>query len=272
VLCRADQVIYVPPAQWSDRNSIDTADPTACVQGLTENLLLLVSDLVEVKNIEQCYLTNNPIELADSRRTDQPQMWSVGCSFTHGDGVAADQRYGQLLANELGMACSFLTRVGTSITWAADQILRSDVRSGDLVIWGITSTERSEYVNQDQLQPVTVNSHHLFSFLTTAFPRSNLLEQDLMYRHLYSIEHVINFCKTAQAQLILFGLLVSPNLLRYLKTKKNYANFPYQFRYHQDINNLTTQYQDFGRDGMHPGPLQHQQYKNFLLPFLKQSR
>ena len=42
VLFRADQIVYFPPAVWSDQTELDSLDPTQCIQGLTENALLVI--------------------------------------------------------------------------------------------------------------------------------------------------------------------------------------------------------------------------------------
>lgn len=254
---QADEIVYCPPKIWSDQATIDLLSPTESVQGLTENILLLLKNQVLIHGIEQALFYPNAIPLTDYRKTVQPQMWSVGCSITHGIGVDNSIRYGQQVADELDLECSFLTRSGSSITWAADQILRSDVKSNDIVVWGITNNERISYVHLGKLLPgVTTNN-------TSIVPMETLLSENTFYQNIYSIEQVINFCDKCQARLLMIGLLPSYNILRYLSTKSNFFNFPYTFNFLNS--SMRRSFVDVGTDNEHPGTLQHSLYKNFVL-------
>lgn len=258
---QADEIFYCPPKFWSDQHCVDLLNPTETVQGRTETVLLLLRDLVPITGIEKALFYPRAIPLADHRKTEQPQMWSVGCSLTHSDGVDNSVRYGQQVADELDLECSFLTRPGSSITWAADQILRSDVKSNDIVVWGITNNERVSYVHLGKLLPgVTINSYPYFPGIRRRIPIETLLSENTFYQNIYSIEQVINFCDKCQVRLLMVGLLPSYNILRYLSTKSNFFNFPYPYTF----SNLPS-FVDVGTDNKHPGPLQHSLYKNFVL-------
>ena len=92
---------------------------------LVEYSLFKLSKEKEVIGLEDLtYKTNEFRTLVDSRKTDNPQLWSVGCSHTYGVGVDKSQRYGQLLAEKIQLPVSFLAQDGSSTAWAADQILR----------------------------------------------------------------------------------------------------------------------------------------------------
>ena len=121
----ATEIVYAPPAKWTDSIAVDPTDPTVCVQGLTEIMLLLISEHCTVTNLDLCYFNPTINPLADLRKTENTQLWFAGCSFTYGVGVDSSQRYGQLVANHFNLPCSFLSKPGSSIAWAADQILRS---------------------------------------------------------------------------------------------------------------------------------------------------
>jgi hypothetical protein len=95
------------------------------------------------------------LKLSDVRKTSQPQLWVSGCSFAAGDGVQSNQRYGQILSDRLNLPVSFLAESGSSVTWAADQILRSDLRENDILIWGLTSIPRINYFKNNKV-------HHVF--------------------------------------------------------------------------------------------------------------
>jgi hypothetical protein len=67
------------------------------------------------------------------------------------------------------------------------------------------------------------------------------------------------------AKLLLVGILtnLNPNMLRFLKNKKNFCQIPYAL----NANNLL-QFADLGSDNSHPGPLQHQLYADTILKHL----
>lgn len=263
--CLADEVFYSPPKNWSDDKIVDDFDPNTSIQGLTEGLLMLVSLYTKVTGLTIAE-PKQPILLVDNRKAEDSQLWIAGCSVSHGLGVNPDQRYGQLLADDLGLSCSFLTRVGSSIDWASDQIIRSDIRAGDIVIFGLTTAERLTYVhNKELLSGVTARSYEFRPELEKIIPEHNLVTENTFYHQLIAIDRCINFCNKVKAKLILLGLLTSHsyNLLRHLHNKKNFFQYPYQFVYTNP--SLTCQFEDLGHDGSHPGPKQHQAYKNFIL-------
>jgi hypothetical protein len=263
-------IVYAPPEIWSDGKSISVTDPTACVQGLTEVMLLLISSYRTVKNLELCYFNPTVNPLSDLRKTENTQLWVSGCSMTYATGVNDSQRYGQLVADYLNLPCSFLAKPGSSIAWAADQILRSDIRPGDIVIWGITNTERSTLINQNTLTCVNTSSYIEDSNIEKLLPLKTLTNETTFYSHLYSIEQVINFCEKQQATLLLAGLLVGHNMFRYLKTKTNYFHYNYKIKF---LNNTLSniEYVDLGTDNQHPGVKQHQLYADFCQTVLKNS-
>jgi hypothetical protein len=262
------EIVYAPPEKWADSMFIDPVDPTMCVQGLTESLLLLISSYRPVTNLELCYFNPMANPLVDLRKTKGTQVWVAGCSVTYGIGVDNSQRYGQLVATHFNLPCSFLAKPGSSIAWGADQILRSDIIPGDIVIWGITSTERSTLISQNKLTCVNIGSYARDNNIEKQLPIKTLFNETTFYSHLYSIEQVINYCKKQQATLVLVGLLASDNMVRYLKTKNNYFHYNYKLNF-QD-NTISVKYVDLGTDNQHPGPKQHQAYATFCQSALTQ--
>lgn len=263
VAMTASQIVYMPPESWSDGNKLDLLDPTACLQGMTEYLLLLLSELRPIKHIEKCELSANVNPVVDRRKSDRAQLWIAGCSVSEGVGVEPGQRYGQLVADSLNIPCSFLVKGGSSIAWAADQILRSDIRADDIVVWGITNTARMTLVHENQLFTTNINTYQVNADMENIFPLRLLLNQNTFYSHLYAIEQVINFCSKCQAKLLLVGLLANNNMLRYLKTKSNYFHFIHQLDFSNNL--VYDKYIDLGNDQKHPGINQHKQYSDFIL-------
>jgi hypothetical protein len=264
LLLAADEIFYCPPTQWSDKKSIDVVWPLSCIQGLTEHLLLTLTSNKKIHNFDRNNLVPDPVLLVDQRQSDESQLWIAGCSISHGIGVELNERYGHLVADALKMSCSFLTRPGSAIDWSADQIVRSDIRPSDIVVWGITSNARLTFVHGNKLlQGVNNRSYDIKKNLESIVPKKTLISQNTFYKHIYSIKQVINFCNKCQARLIIVGLLTSNSTFRYLATLPEYHHYPYQQACKN--NAITDVLEDYGTDGSHPGPIQHKRYADFIL-------
>ena len=100
---RADKIVYAPPMTWSDGKTFHLLNPENSLQGVTEYMLLMMSDDIEIVNIESAYLSKDPTPVMDSRHGTDPQLWFVGPSIVEGTGVDPKCRFGQLVA-EIGRA------------------------------------------------------------------------------------------------------------------------------------------------------------------------
>jgi hypothetical protein len=189
----------------------------------------------------------------------------VGCSYTSAVGVADDQRYGHLLANELGIPVSFLAKAGGSIDWCADQILRSDIRPGDTVVWGLTGDRRWSYWQDDKVECYTLNHReqlHQHPVLSPKLLDQMLMHNNMIYQGISHINQVINFCRKLNVKLLIVGLLESAEIDMAL------INTPEFVRY-INTESPSTLLTDLGTDNQHPGPKQHQLYAAFCKTFLK---
>jgi hypothetical protein len=194
------------------------------------------------------------LHLVDQRKTQQKQLWIAGCSVSHGIGVTEQTRYGQLLADQLNLPASFLTYGSSSIVWAADQILRSDIRSEDIVVWGLTSWSRTPFFNNNVLHQVTATSLEKYSEHRKLVNPDALSSDHLFYQSLTSIFQVINFCQKINATLVIASL-VDDCICEFLKDQPSFIML---FK----LWGRDQLYIDLGYDGMHPGVITHQFYHN----------
>ena len=208
--------------------------------------------------------------LEDNRKSENHQLWISGCSMSHGVGVDINQRYGQLIANQINYPVSFLTKGSSSIPWAVDQIVRSDIRAGDIVILGLTDEVRFPYwrTNKEVFHIIPSiherqNQNHKFSFtnISRVIADRLITDDNVFYQSIIRIYQLINFCDKVGAKLLILGILSSGELALHLHNVDNfihYTNFKSPF-----------QYIDIGTDNLHPGPLQHQLYADFCQTALK---
>lgn len=229
--------------------------------------------------------------LADQRQSDQPQIWVAGCSIANGTDVEKTERYGQLLADELNMPVSFLSILGSAIPWAADQILRSDIRQGDIVVWGLTGISRyltfrnNIFVNvlpetflveidpisfalrngedRQQVLDYYVNYQKGIDSWTgqeTKEMESACLNSDRLMQAVQTIHQVNNFCNKIGAKLIVF--LHDISLEEYYDfVEERISNLPGYLK--------ISEVKDMGKHGTHPGPKTHQTWTDEILEKLK---
>jgi hypothetical protein len=270
LLFSVKEIFYI-----SDNNAtgdFDYRNPTMNMRGLTEYFLLIVKEEgIKINNFIPLG-TQNVIEdlnvmlsLIDYRKPDNgPQLWCVGCSVTVGYGVDQTQRYSNLISKKLNLPLNLLAHHGSSIPWASDQILRSDIRNNDLVIWGITTKNRINYFHNGEiihLHPLTINHPSRRSLSDVS--KHLLTDEDfLSYTNLTSIDRVVKFCKKIGAKLLLVGIMPTDSDFLFLRKFQEYYHYPYP----------TQKFKDLGYDGGHPGPLQHQEYAEKILSLLEKRK
>jgi len=260
ILSQADTLIYHPPVKWSDR-----VDDVSLMKVWTEfyvasyqklNGQPVDTRLCKIENL------NHMLALKDYRKTSESQLWIAGCSVSHGVGILDNQRYGQLLSNYLDKPVSFLTQPGSSISWAADQLLRSDLRPNDIVVWGLTSFNRFTYYEHDQFHYVNVSYYTRHPEFDKIVSVSRLDDDDLIYQNVCSIYSVINFCKKNNVKLFLIGLLTDHNDICWLNACENFLPLSGMLGTEK-----YDRYLDYGDDDKHPGSLTHEWYAKQIIEY-----
>jgi hypothetical protein len=245
LLLAADLIEYHPPERWSDHS--DTYQ-LHNMQRITEYYLYDVNLLKKnVTGLTLDHWTKNIkyLQLADTRKTTGQNLWISGCSISHGVGIDPNQRYGQLLADSLQLPVNFLTKGGSGIEWAADQLLRSDIQKNDIVVWGLTSEFRAAEWDSTKHSVKNINPYDFEASESGSL--AIVSEENRLYKALIAINQVENFCIKIGVKLILFPLLASESLRLHLSNNRCYNENPYLARF-----------VDIGNDGEHPGPKQHQ--------------
>jgi hypothetical protein len=205
------------------------------------------------------------LSLSDQRKTDNKQLWVAGCSYANGHGIEKNQTYGYIIGQELKLPVSFLTEDGSSISWAADQILRSNIKKDDILVWGLTGIGRFPYYDQDKINHVNTKYYDVFPNFNRVVDQRLLVSDHMLYSAITAIEQVINYSNKIGFKLLLTLFPLTSDLhelfMRY------YLN---QFDFF--VNNYfdaEEKFIDYGSDQAHPGPKQHQYYANLILKNLK---
>ena len=255
VLMQSDLTVYAPPDKWSD-----SFFGKSKMQIWTEDYLAAFAHHGKlIQNLPAPNLKNKStmLKLSDPRKIAHPQLWIAGCSISHGIGVSDKQRYGQILSEQLNLSVSFLTRESSSVIWAADQILRSDLKEDDILIWGLTSIPRLPLFSDNKLHHVNPTSTNFQELLVH-------YNEDVLYRSLTSVYQVINFCKKIKIELFLVNLL-DDMLVNYLKDDVEVLSLSKLWG--RDPGDL---FVDVGTDGRHPGIKSHAFYAEEILKKIKE--
>ena len=261
LLRQADNIIYVPDPSWVAGQKVKQYSERYWVEQY-----LYTFSLDKSKKIVNCpipYLpTNDDLMLVINaqRKNNGPHLWVSGCSTTFGVGVNIHERYANILAEKLNLPLCMLATSGASVAYAADQILRSDIQKGDLVVLGITNHQRKTYYYEENSEIIHIT--------VTNFKEQNrkidLTDPTLLYDSITAVHRVLNFCHKINAKLILVGIHPDNEFSAYLKNIPSYVHA--NGFYGVD----TDRFKDFGDDNLHAGPLMHQLYAEKILNKLKE--
>jgi hypothetical protein len=204
--------------------------------------------------------------MLNKRPSDEPVVWIAGCSIAHGIAVEQTQRFGNLVSEQLKMTPVYLTEPGTSIEWSTNQILRSDIRPGDKLVWGVTGINRYYYYAEDgRSQNIAWFYYKLNPSFQKTIDERRLTDMNLAYKASDYIHQVTNFLKKV-GSVDYCMIWVMP------KNQKNQTEVFLKLT--QDIPKFilglpeSNGFIDFGTDNQHPGPLQHKSYAEKVLTVL----
>jgi hypothetical protein len=262
LLRQADNIIYVPDPNWVANQKVKQYSE----RYWTEQYLYTFS-LDKTKKIincpTPCFTINNKLMLTlNAQRTNNdPHLWVSGCSTSWGVGVEIHERYANILSEKLNLPLCMLAHDGASVTYAADQILRSDIRKGDLVILGVTNHQRKTHYNEENSEII----HVTVANFKEQTRKIDLTDPTLLYDSITAVHRVLNFCQAVNAKLILIGVHIDIEFATYLKDIPLYvhANGFYGA-------NKNDMFKDLGNDMTHPGPLTHKWYAEKILDKLKE--
>lgn len=242
---------FPPPNGWKSKEF------EAATRRLLTKLIKFFN--LKIRNFVPDSDPTNSLEQYDQRKTDDKQLWVVGCSFAHGFGLEFEsQRYIHIVAKELQLEYSDLTSPGSSVDWAADQILRADIRPDDIVIWGLTGTNRvNYYVNNSY----TMIIPEFLPKNNTNFFRKLITDDNRVNQTIKLIHQVINFINKIGAKLIILDHSEELSLFEHKEILNEYLwNFDFVI---SPSDGIDATYDD------HPGPLTNQLWANQLINFIK---
>jgi len=247
VCWRFDKIIYQPPTTWSDLS----------VKDQTEQFLILLSLFKPIQNFTTIDSTR--------RKTEQPQIWVAGCSWSSAVGVTEEQRWGSLLADQINMVVTVLAEGGSGNSYQVRKLLSADIRENDIVIFQVTTPHRETIFRQDGvehgMEHVIAHTFKDNPDLYKTYSPNRLDELTLVINQIKDMQNLINFSQKLKAKLLIWNpgmpIWIGEYLKNFLRDKENFYSYK---------NKMS----DFGTDGVHPGPETHKQYADFVFEKFKQ--
>jgi hypothetical protein len=249
LLLLSDEIIYLKSDSYNKHTQI---------------YLNFINKIKPIKNFQTKNSDHNFLRLQDYRKSENSQIWVIGCSFADGKGVDQSQKFGQIIADNLNLPVSFLTLCGSSIEWAADQIIRSDIRTNDIVIWALTGISRfSFFDDNNNINLVTESNWDSVPILSEFINKKYIISQNIFCKSVLHISQVQNHLDKIGCKYV-FGMLpinikdLEDQILDFVSSLKN-SLLLYKDHF----------FLDYGTDKVHPGPKQHRLYADQILHFLK---
>jgi hypothetical protein len=275
LLGMATEIVYInPPIPWQDQES-----KTQTMELLNYYLDKVIEGSQDVDR-HRLYF-KQLLSVEESRTNASTHLFVAGCSVARGMFVEPQESFGHLIAQELGMPLVNLAHSGGSISWSADQILRSDIRAGDVVIWALSGIHRVTWLQTvhdrgiELLDSVFCNPSSDVKRYRNRIKDNNFEtvqqlmtagEQHQLLTAIKTIMQVKNFCNKIGAQLLFAPLPYSG--------KQNIATLRDVFSKVDDWVDIdcfdmdAPYWTDFGSDGKHPGPVSHGQIANAFIRVL----
>ena len=209
-------------------------------------ILVLLNSLQHsciVSNFTPSKLTNFVDANLDLSRPTKPTVWIFGCSHSHGVGLRDNkQRYGNIIANSLGMDHRHITKGGSSLWWSLRHLINSEFNPTDIVVWQLTTPGRLSTYTNNQLLEIHLNQPHtvhLTEFYTDA---------QIFFHRFSLINYGVRSLRAKKVKFVLTSILGTG--ATYYQYLKEYTSYP-EYCYSPDFR------VDFGTDGLHAGPLSH---------------
>lgn len=254
-LDQAKELHYAPSNQWEHDETRQT----------TERWLMYFSHRKPVYNLPP-ETKNNFLKLADQRKSDKSQLWVVGDEIAAEIGLTPGNGVGSFLSKKLKTDASYLVDQSASIVWCSDQILRSDLRKDDKILWLLPPMGVINYYDLQVQRSIELANQ---AEQKSNNPQDNLEQlqnTNLMHINLAAIDRVINVTRLIGCDLVIStppvnNAKLESELLDYLVLQKEFVHCYADSVSYLDLN--------FNGAGEGPGPLQHQKYADLFYPSLK---
>lgn len=239
-------------SNFSTINFVDKKfDRSSDIYKETVVLLNYLSWSINVTN----FTVGSPISFADPmfyKRPNESTLWVFGCSHSHGVGLLPDEkRFGEIVAESLNLPLMLISKPGSSLDWSTRNLVAADIKTGDVVIWQLTTPHRVSQYNGVKTTEI---------MLTRSTDRC-LLEvfddHQVFFNHINLLNFGVRYLRSMGVKFVIVSIL--PKLenffYEYLVEYSKYPEYCYTSGCQIDL----------GTDRLHVGPLSHQTLAQRLL-------
>lgn len=216
--------------------------------------VILLNSLSWSKNVTN-FTINLPISFADPMvitRPDGPALWVFGCSHSHGVGLLPDEkRFGEIVAASLNLPLVLISNPGSSLSWSLRNLMASNIKSNDVVIWQLTTPHRiSQYngINTKEILLARSDNRCLLEVFD---------DNQVFFNHINLLNFGVRYLRSTGVKFIISSIL--PELGKFFYDYLvEYSKYP-EYCYTPGCQI------DFGTDQIHAGPLSHNAIAQRLL-------
>ena len=215
----------------------------------TLNFLSFVNTQLHVKNFSD---TNNVLSFAEhpdiNSSYSKSTLWVYGCSHSHGTGLNdSSETYGSHLAKELNLPLKLITKPGSSTHWSLRQLVNSNLKKDDIVVWQITSPYRLSFFNGKHVQEIVLSNSNNRTLIET------YSDEQCFFLQLSYVNIGIQYLRSIGVKFIV------------LSVDSRDMEFNYGYLKYPEFYCATNFAVDWGSDNLHFGPLSHKNLANTLL-------
>jgi hypothetical protein len=216
--------------------------------------VVLLNYLSWSKNVTN-FSVDLPISFADpivNNRPTGPALWVFGCSHSHGVGLLPDEkRFGEIVAESLNLPLMLISKPGSSLNWSTRNLVASDIKIGDVVIWQLTTPHRVSQYNG-------VETTEIMLARSTDRCLLEIFDDDqVFFNHINLLNFGVRYLRSIGVKFVIVSLL--PKLENFFyEYLVEYSKYP-EYCYTPDCQ------LDLGTDRVHVGPLSHQALAQRLL-------
>jgi hypothetical protein len=193
----------------------------------------------------------------------------LGCSYTHGVGVALEQRYTNLMSQLLQKNEINLAQGGGSNYRSFDLFGQLDIREGATVILQLTDLSRIRWYDNDKIHDIMLSTNpdrHLLYTYNDKFSIYDIIRQ---------LRIIINYCRVKKIKLIIWSIARFNNEFLDNVIEQYLKKFPEYIYMDNSLDGVNTYRVDNGSDGSevlgsgHPGPKSHEIIAEQLMAHFK---
>lgn len=246
-LLSCDVIDYCPECNW-DKSSYQYVATCVACNNASHALTVLNYTVVPRKN-----LLSSKVE----RTTNEPTLFSFGCSHTLGEGLVnpESEAYSNILAKMWDMPLNMVAKKGAGISWSARHIVSNiDIFTpNDIILWYCSTLPRMsiledlESLPEERMLVECKEKHHWLSWT----------DEQLYLNFISTVESIVALARAKNLKLLVWGSVQSDTPAG-LQTNLDLSTF-------KESVPLSSVYPfDFGTDGVHAGPVTHQVFVNLI--------